>query len=285
MDKRDELLLPAVEALLAPLARLCVAHGLPHAPVEELLKRAFVRAARDARAASGSAAGRDVSQVATATGLSRREVARLTGELEPLPAQRPSPAGRACAHWLTHADFLQPDGTPRPLPRTGPAPSFETLAQAITRHVHPRSLLDEMLRLELVQLSDDGLTVQLQPERITPTQDDAQMLGFLGANVGDHLAAATANVVHRDRRHFEQAIYADELSESSAAALADLARAHWSRLRAELIPQLEQLIAADQAAGRPGTHRARLGLFTYQEPESADDPPAAVPIPPPPSAG
>jgi hypothetical protein len=264
MDKRDELLLPALEALLVPLARLCVAHGLVHAPVEELLKRAFVRAAREASSGSGA---RDVSRVATATGLSRREVARLSGELPPLPAQRPSPAGRLYAHWMTHPDCAGPDGQPLALPRSGPAPSFESLAQSITRHVHPRSLLDEMLRLGLVSLSDDGQTVHFEPDRVTPTQDDAQMFGFLGANVGDHLAAATANVVHRDRRHFEQAIYADELSEESAAAIADLARAQWARLRAELIPELERLIAADQAAGRPGTHRARLGVFTYHEPD------------------
>jgi len=200
MDKRDELLLPALEALLVPLARLCVAHGLAHAPVEELLKRAFVRAARDARQAAGASGARDVSQVATATGLSRREVARLSGELPPLPAQRPSPAGRLYAHWMTHPDCAGPDGQPRPLPRSGPAPSFESLAQSITRHVHPRSLLDEMLRLGLVRLSDDGQTVHFEPDRVSPTQDDAQMFGFLGANVGDHLAAATANVVHRDRR-------------------------------------------------------------------------------------
>ncbi|RTL18529.1 MAG: hypothetical protein EKK52_14325 [Burkholderiales bacterium] len=261
MDKRDELLLPALEALLVPLARLCVAHGLAHAPVEELLKRAFVRAAREA----GHTAGRDVSRVATATGLSRREVTRLSGELAPLPAQRPTPAGRAYAHWMTHPDYRGPGDQPLALPRSGPAPSFDSLAQAITRHVHPRSLLDEMLRLGLVRLSDDGQTVHLDTERVAPTQDDAQMFGFLGANVGDHLAAATANVVHRDRRHFEQAIYADELSEQSAAAIGDLARAQWVRLRAELIPELERLIAADQAAGRPGTHRARLGLFTYHD--------------------
>ena len=275
MDKRDELLLQALEALLVPLARLCVAHGLPHAPVEEQLKRAFVRAAREARQAAGGSGARDVSQVATATGLTRREVARLSGELSPLPAQRPTPAGRLYAHWMTSPDLLGPDGRPRPLPRTGSAPSFEALAQSITRHVHPRSLLDEMLRLALVRLSEDGQTVHFEADRVTPTRDDAQMLGFLGANVGDHLAAATANVVHRDRRHFEQAIYADELSESSAAAIADLARSQWARLRAELIPELERLIAADQAAGRAGTHRARLGLFTYNEPDP--EPPDAEP--------
>ena len=279
MDKRDELLLPAVEALLVPLARLCVGHGLAHAAVEELLKRAFVRAAREARQATRGRGARDVSQVATATGMSRREVARLSGELAPLPAQRPSPAGRLYAHWMTHPDCAGPDGQPMALPRSGPAPSFDSLAQSITRHVHPRSLLDEMLRLELARLSDDGQTVHFEPDRVSPTQDDAQMFGFLGANVGDHLAAAAANVTHRDRRHFEQAIYADELSETSAAAIADLARAQWARLRAELIPELERLIAADQAAGRPGNHRARLGVFTYHEaePEAAHEPPPAPP--------
>ena len=266
MDKRDELLLPAVEALLVPLARLCIAHGLPHAPVEELLKRAFVRAAREARQAAGATGARDVSQVAIATGLSRREVARLS-DLAELPPQRPSPAGRAYAHWMTHPDYAGADGHPAALPRSGEAPSFDSLAQTITRHVHPRSVLEEMLRLGLVRLSDDGQTVHFEPDRVTPTQDDAQMFGFLRANVGDHLAAATDNVVRRDRRHFEQAIYADELSEASAAAIADLARAHWARLRAELIPALEGLIDADQAAGRPGTHRARLGLFTYHAPD------------------
>ena len=38
---------------------------------------------------------------------------------------------------------------PRALPRVGPAPSFESLAQEVTRDVHPRALLEELLRLKL----------------------------------------------------------------------------------------------------------------------------------------
>jgi hypothetical protein len=133
--------------------------------------------------------------------------------------------------------------------------------------VHPRSLLEEMLRLGMAKLSEDGETVRLDPDRVSPTQDDTQMFGFLGANVGDHLAAATANVVHRDRRHFEQAIYADELSADSARAIDDLVRQHWARLRQELIPDIEGLIQQDQAAGREARHRARIGLYTYHAPE------------------
>jgi hypothetical protein len=168
---------------------------------------------------------------------------------------------------MTARAYRAPEGGPRPLPRTGKAPSFEALAQSITRHVHPRSLLEEMLRLGMAKLSEDGETVRLDPDRVSPTQDDTQMFGFLGANVGDHLAAATANVVHRDRRHFEQAIYADELSADSARAIDDLVRQHWARLRQELIPDIEGLIQQDQAAGREARHRARIGLYTYHAPE------------------
>jgi hypothetical protein len=223
MEERHELLLGAVEAVLLPLARLCVARGLPADHVEELLKRVYVRAARERQRESGALSGaapragtRDVSQVATATGLSRREVARLDAVMLPRSVQKPSPVNQIYLRWSTARRLQDSQGQARALPRNGKAPSFESLAQSVTRHVHPRSLLDEMLRQDLVSLSEDGLTVQLNAQRYVPGRDDAQLYGFLGANVGDHLAAATANVVRRDNSHFEQAIFADELSNGSA---------------------------------------------------------------------
>ena len=80
MPDGDAELLRALEQVLAPLARLAVARGLRFAATEELFKRAFVRAARAAHA--GSSGGRDVSRVSTATGLTRREVARLSAAHE-----------------------------------------------------------------------------------------------------------------------------------------------------------------------------------------------------------
>ena len=51
-----------------------------------------------------------------------------------------------------------------------------------------------------------------------PRGDAGRMLGFLGDNVGDHLSAAVANVLGDGRRHFEQAVFADELSAQSLEA-------------------------------------------------------------------
>ena len=276
MEERHALLLGAVEAVLLPLARLCVAQGLPADHVEEVLKRAYVRAARERRRESGGSGERDVSQVATATGLSRREVARLDAAMLPRSVQKPSTVNQVYLRWSTAKRLRDGHGQARALPRTGKAPSFESLAHSVTRHVHPRSLLDEMLRQDLVTLSEDGQTVNLQADRYVPAKDDAQLYGFLGANVGDHLAAATANVMRRENSHFEQAIFADELSLESAKAMHKLVSAQWQRMLAEVVPEIERLIAQDKAAGHAAKHRARIGLFTFHEPETDDEDPAAV---------
>jgi hypothetical protein len=212
--------------------------------------------------------------VATATGLSRREVARLDAVMLPRSVQKPSPVNQIYLRWSTSRRLQNLQGQPRALPRTGKGTSFESLAQSVTRHVHPRSLLDEMVRQDLVSVSEDGLTVSLHPQRYVPGQDDAQLYGFLGANVGDHLAAATANVTRRDHSHFEQAIFADELSLQSAQAVHQLASAQWQRMLTELVPEIEKLIADDKATGRAANHRARIGLFTFHEPETDDEPKA-----------
>lgn len=261
-----QLLQDAMEAVLAPLARLAVSQGLPYPQAEELLKRAYVRAAREARGQAGAAGARDVSQVSVATGIGRREVKRISETLRPAAVQRPAPATRLFLRWLSDPALRDAEGRPRALPRQGPEPSFEVLAQSVTRHVHPRSLLDELCRLGLAEAADDGQTVRLLRDRFVPPTDDPRLLAFVGHNVGDHLAAATANVVRGDRGHVEQAVYTDELSETAASAVRALAQAQWQQLLAAVVPALERLIDEDRAQGRRPTHRARLGLYSYQEP-------------------
>lgn len=263
---REALLLRTAEEVLLPLARLCVAQGLHYAKAAELLKRVYVRAARERRQAAGERAERDVSQVATATGLSRRDVARIGGDLPPRALQRTTPATLLLTRWLGDRSLRHRNGRMRKLPRQGPAPSFEAMAQAVTRHVHPRSLLDEMLRLGYVRLVDGGESVVPLPVRVVPEADETRLYGFLAANVGDHLAAAVANVLHRDRRHVEQAIFSNSISGASVPALQGLVSAQWTHLLAALVPAVEGLIEQDAAAGRAPDHRLRVGLYAYHEP-------------------
>jgi len=265
-----ELLQETLEVLLVPLARLCVRRGLPFSQVEELFKRAFVAAAREARQEHGASGTRDISQVAVATGLHRREVTRIGGAEAARPQQRPVPATQLVTRWLSDPGLRHRNGKLRKLPRQGPAPSFEALALTITRHVHARSLLDELLRRDLVQLSDDGETVQLKTDRIAPSDDMAQMYGFLAANAGDHLSAAVANVLHGDRRHFEQAIFSDSMSTEGLQKARDLVRLQWQHLLQNLVPALQDMINQDRAEGREADQRIRIGLYSFHEPNPGD---------------
>lgn len=255
----------ATQSLLRPLAALAVSKGVPFADLQEQLKQAFVEAASAAH--DELLPHRRVSRIATATGLSRREVTRLThGAAAPSAAKRPL-ATEVFARWLTDPAFRDKRGAPRVLPRQGAAPSFEALAQAVTRDVHPRSLLDELVRLGLAQLDEHGEHVRLVRDAFVPRGDAERMFEFLGQNVGDHLSAAVANVLGDGRQHFEQAVFCDELSEQSIEALRALITAHWKQLVEAMVPAMESLIEEDRAAARTQDRRVRVGLYSYTEAE------------------
>ena len=71
----QEALVAALRQVLEPLAELAVQCGLPYAPVEELVRRAFVGAADAAH--PDLLPHRKVSRISTTTGINRREVTRL----------------------------------------------------------------------------------------------------------------------------------------------------------------------------------------------------------------
>ena len=259
----DEALVGTLARLLAPLARLCLANGVAFAAVEEMMKSAFVHES-DALQPEAPSHGK-VSRISNATGIRRREVTRLLKSEAPVRPTKPPLATEVFARWTTDPAFLDHNGLPCVLKRQGPAPSFDTLARSITSDVHPRSLLDELVRLGLAQHDDESDNVTLLRGEFVPRGDNQQMLGLLADNVGDHLNAAIANVISDGRQHFEQAVFADELSVESVETLRPLVTAHWQALRDSMVPALTALIEADRFGDRRQEQRVRIGLYTFTE--------------------
>ncbi len=272
----QQALLDAVTAVLEPLARLAVARGVSFPAFEALAKEAFVRSAHAAH--PDLPQHRRVSRISTSTGLSRREVTRIVQT--PERAQPPrSIASEVFARWMSDAAWRTAKGRPRALPRQGPAPSFEALAQSVTRDVHPRSVLEELVRLGLAALDPATDIVSLSGEAFVPRGDAVRMVRFLGDNVGDHMACAVANVLGDGRRHFEQALFADGLSDASLAEFRTLVSRQWQALRDAMVPALQALIDADRVAGREPDQRLRMGLYTFtqsEEPRASPEPPSPV---------
>ncbi len=272
VDARDSLDLEAVNAdqlaamaaldcVFAPLAQLCLSKGIRIQAVEERLRVAFVQAARDTQPAASSS--RMTSRISAATGLTRREVDRLA-RAPSIAAEAPrSPITELFTRWLSDPALRGADNKPTPLPRQGPAPSFEALAQSVTRDVHPRTLLDELCRLQLATLDPVIDQVTLLRDAFVPSGDWARMMGYVGANVGDHFRAAVANVLQGGKQQLEQAIFADELSAESLAETSSLMTDQWRKLLTEVAPQLEKMIEKDRQLGRPQDHSIRIGMFTW----------------------
>jgi Family of unknown function (DUF6502) len=278
-DRTNAALQAALARLLAPLAQLAVARGVPFVVVDEMLRAAFVSSAHAAH--PGLPEHRRASRVSAATGLNRREVNRLLDQQHraaragKAAAAPRSPAAMVFAHWRATPAYRTRAGAPRVLPRTGAEPSFESLAHEVTRDVHPRALLEELLRLRLATHDATRDTVALVKDSFVPRGDTERMAQWMGANVGDHLAGAVANLLGREPAHLEQAIAAEGLCAASVAQVRPLLHAHWQRLTDELVPLLEHLIEQDIArsdADDPNTHRVRFGLYAF------DTAPAPAPV-------
>ncbi len=262
----DGVLATMLGRLCAPLARLCLANGVTFATVVEILKCAFVREASKLQLNLPNQGA--VSRISTATGINRREVTRLTKTYDYERRIKPPIATELFARWTTAPELRDQSGDPCVLKRLGPAPSFEALAHSITRDVHPGSLLGELIRLGIAHFDEETDCVTLCRGGFVPSGDSMQLLGFLSANVGDHLDAAVANVLHDDCRHLEQAVFADELSTESIEILNPLIKAHWKSLHDDIIPTITALIEADRLAGRSQDQRVRIGMYTFSEPTS-----------------
>lgn len=279
----QQAVLEAVNALLAPLARLAVARGVHFSEVEERLKTAFVQAAREAQ--PSGLPHRQVSRISTATGINRREVTRLVNAHLEQARPRRSLAGEVYAHWLTNPLYRDVAGQPSTLPRQGPRPSFETLAREITSDVHPRSLLSEMQRLGYAQWSESTDEVVPVKDALVPRGDLPRSLRILGANVGGHLSGAVANVLGDGRQHFEQAIVASGVPFDALQAVRQLVAAQWKLAFDSLVPALERLIEAGGEAGQAtdspaeAAQRVLIGLYSYHQPDPAA-PPQGDPPPP-----
>ncbi len=257
-----------VHALALPLARLAMAHGLPCDAVVQGVERAFVEAAQAALHGSGLPAHRQVSRIAAATGMGRREVARVVEAQAAHTPVTPPPtwASEVFTRWVSDRSLRTARGQLKPLPRTGDHPSFEALARSVTHNVHPRSLLDELCRLQLARHDPERDTVALLSDTFVPQGDRAHMLDMLRDNVGAHLAAAVDNVTgDGSRPQHDQAVLGDELSEESLEIL----RAHvdqaWQRMLTDTADLMARCITDDREAGRPARRRMRIGLYTHED--------------------
>lgn len=276
--------LATLRVLLRPIVRLSIAHGVKFQQLSELLKIVSLDVAQVDLRAEGRRV--NASLLSVVTGLHRKDVNRLSRRRDgPEPPAEPSIESQVFTRWISDPAYLEPGGRPRALPRTSipgtPAASFESLARSVTSDVHPRAILDSLLRLGMAAV-DERDRVTLLVERFVPSNELARMLNFVRDSNHDHLAAAVANVMGQRPPFLEQSLFAEGLSAEAAERLNTLARQEWTRLVRQIAPEVERLEARTAQAGVRAPDaamrahlRVRLGMYFYAEPSMrVAEPPA-----------
>jgi hypothetical protein len=264
---RDTIVLRTVLAVLQPLVRLLLRHGVTYPQLAQALKPVFLAAAREELAAKGMA-GTD-SAITLLSGVHRRDVREYSrGAKAGTPAREAaaplSLAGELVGRWLTEAAYTSAQGMPRPLQRS----EFDALAAALSNDVRPRAMLDELLRLGSATVAEDG-SVHLAANGFAPRQGFAEMAELMRANLADHAAAAAANL-QGDANFLEQALYVDQLHPDSVEQVRAAARKAWQAAARQVMAQATSSFAHDQKHrnATERTHRARFGVYFYSETEN-----------------
>ena len=210
----------AVRRILRRVVRAMVARGLGHPQLTEILKALYIE-----EAASHFRLGEKRvtdSRISLLTGLQRRDI-RAHRDAPRDTAPRPmGPIPRALALWRSDPRYTDAEGAPLALARLGEeAPGFEGLIREIGRDLHPRTILDEMLRLGLVSLDAAGECVHLEADSLLPSRDAELLSANFAANLGDHAEAAAANLMPAPAPgpFFERAVDDNRLSQASVDAL------------------------------------------------------------------
>ena len=253
--------------VMRPLARLLVRSGVPYPAFATALKHVFVEAARD-ELSSRSMAQTD-SAVTLLSGVHRRDVRNLgrTGSSRRIADQEPrSLPGEVIAKWLTDPAYVDSAGSPKVLSRgvTAASASFDALVAGVSVDVRPRAVLDELVRLGAVREDEEGL--HLLGAGFAPRKDFEELSRLFAENLGDHAAAAAANL-QGDRNFLEQSVHVDEISESSVAALQKVSVQAWKQALKTVMSEAQARFDEDAASPNPEQrrHRARFGVYFFTD--------------------
>lgn len=268
MSKRSAAAVAALERVLRPVVRLALAFGLKYQELDAIVRDLLISEAVREGGPPRRTPKVNVSQVSVTTGLSRVDIKERTqAPRAALPATEQSYAAKTFTLWQARA-VDDPALRSIPLNAVGDEVSFAGLARLATRgNVHHRAVLSELIRLKMAE--QDGEQVSLRATAFVPHGDEQEMLAFLADNTRDHLNAAVSNVIGGEAPFLERVVFSQGISERDCIAAMGTMRTGWSRVHANLVPQLNQAV---DDLGAQAPFRIRLGVYAYYEPWDDDEP-------------
>ena len=265
-------LIAALVKVLRPLVRLLMSHGITLPYFSNLLKAIYVDVAEQDFPLEGKA--QTDSRISLITGVHRKDVRRLRSETRsttPTPTAV-SMGAQVIATWVSDKKYVNANGVPKQLPiRSGNIRerSFEQLVATVSRQdLRPRVVLDELLRLGIVSVTDDE-NVVLEVDAFVPASGFDEKAHYFGQNLRDHIAAAAHNLGEEQTKFLERAVSYHGLSDIDVAKLKLIAEELAMNALKEVNKRARQMQGRNQSK-LEANHRINFGAYFFSE-QSADE--------------
>jgi len=254
----------AVERLLRPLFRILLRNHMSFKAFVDIAKHTYVDVAADEFGIPGKKTS--VSRVALLSGLTRKEVQRLLDAPavdDAEAGERYNRAARVVAGWIRDPEFSDANGNPKVLAlQDGGSANFAALARRFSGDIPFRAVLDELLRVGVVEKIDDE-TVRLKTRAYVPESGDTDKLNILGTDVSDLIATIDHNLQHGAADpFFQRKVMYDNVP---VEALQEFRRMSGAQAQS-LLERLDKWLSQHDRDTRPetgGTGQVRTGIGIY----------------------
>ena len=265
--KHTQVLTSAIERLLRPLIRILLRNGTSFDAFADLAKHMYVEVGMHEFGIPGKK--QTISRVSILSGLSRKEVQRVMGQHDSAEADaraRYNRAARVIAGWVRDRDFTDAAGNPLALTQEDGKTSFSELVKRHSGDVPARAVLDELLRVGVVEHLEDG-RIRLLSRAYVPRTSDLDKLEILGADVSDLIYTIDHNLQHgADDPFFQRKVMYDNLPVEAIGAFRTLS-AEQAQVLLEKMDQWLSKHDRDVSPSVEGTGRMRagIGIYYFQE--------------------
>jgi hypothetical protein len=265
-NSSHSILTAAISQILRPLVRILLRNGIACGSFEEMVRKAYVdEAFAEARRNHTKAT---VSSVSAETGLSRKEVKRLT-ETQLSDSkdteQKYNRAIRVISGWLNDPLYAYEEGNPKALSLDSSETSFTNLVKHYSGDVTPRAMLNLLEASDCVEIKD-GL-VHLVRNAYVPGSDPEEITRILGNDTSELINTIDHNLTADvASRWFQRKVSNPRVSTEALPAFKD-----YSRKRSQLLlEELDTWLSQHESDSDSNAHYVSLGMYYYQKDTSED---------------
>lgn len=257
-------LFETLRVILRPIVRYCLKHSMGVRDLLDAARHVFVSIAVEELEKAEKKT--TTSRISVMTGLQRPLIKACRKNPDPAPPSHFTT--RVISQWRRDPRFLTKSKAPKVLSYEGHNTEFKKLVEAVSTDLHPRTVLFDLERLGVVEITNGG--VKLKARAYRPAGKPSEVYRMMARDVEELMRAVIENIEHeaegKDPVNFHAYTYFDNVSAEDLTHLRKWLSKQGSRFHQRVERYLSKYdLDVTPNKDKRGGHRIAMGSFCRAE--------------------